>query len=101
MGERVDLQTIFEDLLGSDSVHFQQPSNVSLVYPTIIYKLDDISTDYADNSSYRRTKRYQVTLIDYDPDSPIVDRLLDLPTAAFDRAFAADQLNHFVIDLYF
>ena len=101
MGTRLELQTLFEDLLGSDNVYFQPPSNVSMRYPAIVYNRDFISAQFADNVSYARRTRYLVTVIDRDPDSLIPDKVAGLPMTSFVRHFAADSLNHDIFDVYF
>lgn len=101
MAQRLDLQAILVDLLGSENVYFQPPSNLQMVYPCIIYKRDDISTIHANNFPYKHKKRYQVTTVDVNPDSNIHDKLADLPFCAYERSFSADNLNHDVFNLYF
>lgn len=101
MGSRLQLSEILHDLLGSDEVYFQPPSNVQMRYPSIVYALDDAVVEHADNRPYRHTNRYLITAIDKDPDSKIWERILQLPTATFVRRFYADQLNHTVINLHF
>lgn len=56
---------------------------------------------HADNAPYTVDKRYLVTVIDYDPDSPIPDKIEWLPKASFQRAFTTDQLNHYIFNLFF
>jgi len=46
-------------------------------------------------------KRYQVTVIDADPDSIIPEKIEALPMCTFDRQFTADNLYHDVFSLYF
>lgn len=101
MGQRLDLQTILEAELGSGNVYFQPPANVQMQYPCIIYKKDQARTEFAGNSPYRFTKRYQVTVVDRNPDSVIPDKIALLPMCTFDRHFVADNLNHDVFTLYF
>lgn len=101
MGQRLDLQTLLEGLLGSRFVYFQPPANVQMQYPCIVYEKDDIDTRFADNKPYRFSKRYQVTVIDRNPDSDIPDKVAALPMTAFSRWFAADNLNHDVFNVYF
>lgn len=101
MGQRLDLQSLLETLLGSDQVYFQPPSNVQMNYPAIVYKRDDIDTDFADNSPYYTTKRYLVTVIDRNPDSDIHEKVVALPKTAYLRNFVAGNLNHDVLTLYF
>lgn len=100
-GRRLELQALLEDLLGSRNVYFQPPANVKMQYPAIVYSRDAADTQFAGNRPYRRTKRYQVTVIDRNPDSPVPDKVAELPMCAFERFFTADNLNHDVFGLYF
>ena len=70
-------------------------------YPCIVYRRDRPSVAFADNKPYRRTQRYQVTVIDSDPDSDIPDLIAALPLCEYDRFFTADNLNHDVFNLFF
>jgi len=101
MARRLDLQTLLETLLGSENVYFQPPTNLQMAYPAIVYKRDDIQPAFADNNPYRLTTRYMVTVIDRNPDSEIPLKVASLPQSNFNRAFAADNLNHDVFVLYF
>lgn len=101
MGRRLDLQAVLVELLGSDNVYFQPPANVTMKYPCIVYRRDNIHTNYADNESYLVTKRYQVTVIDQNPDSELPDKVSKLPACSFDRFFTADNLNHDIFSLFF
>jgi hypothetical protein len=99
MDRRLELQSIFELIV--TNVYFQPPQNFQLIYPCIIYERDGGEAKHADNVSYRRTKRYQVTVIDRNPDSELPDRVEELPLCRFDRFFTADSLNHHVFNLFF
>lgn len=101
MGRRADLQDILKDILGTDNVYFQPPPSVSMEYPCIVYQRDYEATTFADDKPYSRKKRYQVTVIDRDPDSVIPDKIADLPLSSFDRFYTADNLNHDVFKLFF
>lgn len=70
-------------------------------YPCIVYHPDIPVTEYADDIPYARTKRYQVTVIDRNPDSIIPDKVAQLRLCKQGRYFPANNLNHFVFDLYF
>jgi hypothetical protein len=70
-------------------------------YPAIVYGLEDIENTFADDGVYFFRKKYSVTVIDEDPDSPIVDKVAALPTCRFNRHFESDNLNHDVFILYF
>lgn len=98
---RLEVQAALESLLGSDHVYFQPPPNVYMSYPAIVYNRDYMEVEYADNLPYSQCLRYQVTVIDPDPDSLIFKKVADLPQAAFVRHFTADYLNHDIFDVYF
>lgn len=101
MGTRLELQALLEDLLEADHVYFQPPENVTMVYPAIVYNRDYQNVEYADSIPYARTLRYQVTVIDRDPDSLIPGKVAELPLCRYVRHFATDSLNHDVYDMYY
>lgn len=101
MALRLELQTLLEDLLGTRNVYFQPPANVQMEYPCILYKRDAADSQFAGNTPYRYTKRYQVTYISQDPDSEIPDKIAALPMCVFDRHYAVRNLNHDVFSLFF
>lgn len=101
MAPRLALQALLEAIVGTDNVYFQPPSNVQIKYPCIVYKRDTAETVFADNNPYRYTKRYQVTVIDRNPDSDIPDKVAALPMCTMARFYTADNLNHDVFTLYF
>jgi hypothetical protein len=98
---RLQLQSLLEELLGSENVYFQPPPNVSMRYPAIVYQRNLANTQFAGNHPYRYTKRYSVTVIDQDPDSPIPDKVASLPMCLFERHFTAGNLHHDVFNIYF
>ncbi len=97
--DRLQIQSLLEDL--APNVYFQPPNNTQLLYPCIIYKRDHAVSLFAGNRPYRFTKRYQVMVIDRDPDSPIPDKVAELPMCTYDRFFTADNLNHDVFNIFF
>ena len=101
MGQRLQLQSLFEELLGSENVYFQPPANVQMKYPAIVYERDYLLTQHADNKPYINTKRYQVTVIDRNPDTVIPDGIAELPMCTQERVFKAENLNHYVFTLFF
>lgn len=101
MARRLELQTLLESLIPNGTVYFQPPAEISMTYPCIVYKRDRAASEHADNLTYRYTKRYQVTVIDRDPDSDIPDRVKELPLCRHAAFFVAHSLNHDVFDLYF
>lgn len=99
MGQRLELHAILKTFC--DHVYFQPPENHKLEYPCIFYNRSRMNTQFADNVPYRFKKRYEVTVVDLDPDSAIPDKVASLPFCEFDRFFAADNLNHDVFNLFF
>lgn len=101
MTRREKLQETLIDILGSDNVYFQPPPSILLKYPCIVYHRDFRSMSYADNKPYKHKQRYQVTVIDPNPDSTIHEKVAELPLCSYDRNFTTDNLNHDVYDLFF
>lgn len=99
MGQRLDLQEKLEEITAH--VYFQPPTNNRIQYPCIVYEVDYAKTEHADNRPYTYTRRYQVTVIDRDPDSVIPKSVAMFPMCLLNRFFTADGLNHTVYTLYF
>ena len=101
MASRLDLHSLLVAIPGVAKVYFQPPSNEHMVYPCILYSIDNADTKFAGNKPYSHTWRYQLTIIDRDPDSGIRSRVAALPLAKFSRQFVANNLYHDVFELYF
>lgn len=101
MANRLDLQAELEELLGSRNVYFQPPASVRINYPAIVYTRSNIDNTFADDSVYMQSHFYEVTVIDEDPDSKIVDAVSKLPTCRFSRHFTSENLNHDTFIIYY
>ena len=101
MGSRTNLQSLLESILDSQNVYFQPPESLKLSYPCIIYGRSDVNINYADDGAYSHKIRYTVTLIDKNPDSTILEKLINLPLCSYDRHYKAENLNHDTFDLYY
>ena len=99
MNRREELQCLLEHF--TDNVYFQPPTNISIKYPAIIYNRRDVEKDRADNKTYRLKPSYNITVIDRNPDSCIVQHLLELDYCEFERQYVYDGLNHTILTLYF
>lgn len=99
--QRSDLQSILEELLGNENVYYQPGENTTMVYPAIVFSLDDISSQHADNLPYVTTKRYQVTHITRGHDTIVVDKLTRYPSTGFERAFRMNGLYHTIFNITF
>ena len=101
MAQRAELQDLLVEILGSDQVYFQPPPTVVMKYPCIVYARYHQFSEHADDIPYARRRRYQVTVIDRDPDSEIPDKVAAISSCIYDRFFTADNLNHDVFKLFF
>ena len=97
---RLELQSIFEKILGTRNVYFQPPESIKLKYPAIVYIRRNIDTKFANDGVYMQSPSYEATLIDEDPDSEYIEKLSKLPYATFERHFTSDNLNHDVFIIY-
>lgn len=98
--QRISLQTKLEEILGSENVYFQPPSNIKMHYPCIVYTRSTGYSRFADNGSWIFRSRYQIQLISKDPDNPAFDELAKLPYSSYDRHYVVDNLNHDVFNIY-
>lgn len=99
MASRLELHELLKGIC--KNVYFQAPPSVMMKYPAIRYKISDIQNTFADNEVYTQSHVYELTVIDPDPDSEIVDKISKLPTCRFNRNYAADNLNHTVFLIHF
>ena len=98
--KREELNEILVGLLGSRNVYFQPDQDIKMAYPAIVYEVDDQYAIFSNNSPYRRQDRYQLTLIDRDPDVPVRYKI-EAFNASFMRAAVIDGLSHRYYSLYF
>lgn len=101
MASRLKLHEILCEVLGSRNVYFNPPASLKMQYPAIVYNRKRIDNEHADNSVYIRNCAYELTVIDLDVDSEIVERVSKLPMCSFDRNFKSDNLDHNTFTLYY
>lgn len=101
MGKRVELQKIFEGLLGSKNVYYQPPETLKMEYPCIRYSKVNIDSKHADNIKYVNTNAYDAVVISKLPDNEVIEKILELPLTSYDRHYVSDNLNHDVIRIYY
>ena len=101
MASRLELHEVLCGILKSKSCYFQPPSSVRMQYPAIVYSRKDVEKRSADDIAYRKLPCYELILIDKNPDSEFIEKLLDLPYCSYDRHYESDNLNHDVFTLYF
>lgn len=101
MADRVELQSLLEELLGSENVYYRAPEGSKMSYPAIKYSKQTIRKDYANNRAYSMRDCYQLIVIAKLPDHPVIKKLLELPYCSYDRNYVADNLNHDVLTIYY
>lgn len=102
MASRLKLHNELKELLGSNYVYFQPPESVKLHFPCIVYARSSGDTDFADNISYRYTQQYEITVIDPNPDSEYIDKMIHaFSMITFNRHYTVDNLNHDVFKLFY
>lgn len=101
MGQRVDLHQKLIDALGTRYVYYQPPESIKLQYPCIIYSLSRLPIRYANDIPYSVDHGYDCILIDSNPESKILDRLVRLPLCKFDKPYTADNLYHYPFTIYY
>lgn len=99
MVSRLSLQTMLETLIELENVYFQPPDSSSMKYPAIKYSLSDIDNTFADNEVYKQQRSYELTVIDRNPDSVLVDKVSKLRTCKFDRQYKVNNLYHTVFTI--
>lgn len=101
MADRLDIQSILEELLESRNVYYQPPESKKMDYPAIKYSKKNIRTTHANNRKYSMMDCYELIVIARLPDHPVIKKLLELPYCSYDRRYVSDNLYHDVLTLYF
>lgn len=101
MSDRLDLQSILEELLDSRNVYYQPPESIKMKYDAIRYSKKNIRSTYANDGKYSMRDCYEVIVIAGRPDHPVIGKLLELPYCSYDRHYVADNLHHDVLTIYY
>lgn len=103
MVRRLILQNLLEELLGSKNVYFQPPSLEVLSsrgFPAIQYSIDDLYVNHADNLNYHNKERYQLFLIDRQPNPTMFEKIANLKMCSFERSYNQSNLRYDVFTIY-
>ena len=103
MASRIDeLHEKLSSIPNVVKVYRNPPPKTIMQYPCIRYSLSGVDLKSANNNNYMAAQKYEVTVIDYDPDSTIYDEIIrQFPRCKFDRMYITDNLYHYVITLYY
>lgn len=100
MKTRLEVQTVLEDLMGSRNVYYQPPESLKINYPCVVYSINKLNNDFANNDIYKQDHFYELVLIDSNPDSEYFKKMCLLPNFKFKNYYVSDNLNHFVFNIY-
>lgn len=101
MHNREEFHNKLKEVSGVDNVYFQPPEKFLMKYPAIRYNFDDVNKVYADNDIYSLNKAYQVIVIDKDPESEIVEKIIKMKYCTFIRSYVSDGLYHTIFKIYY
>lgn len=102
MADRLILQAMFEEILGSRNVYFNPPESVKMKYDAIRYELGGKDIKRANNKVYQKTNRYEGVVISLSPETTIPDEILShFEMCSLGRPYVADNLYHYPFTLYF
>jgi hypothetical protein len=103
MSKRLELHKILVETLGSPNVYFQPPSTVVMKYPCIVYSRTEVnfSTRFANGGVYVYRRAYTAILVDPNPDSDVIDKLINLPYCHYDTHYTKNNLNHDAFTIFY
>lgn len=101
MDRRLELHDILSGIQGVKKAYFQPPETEKLEYPCIIYHLQSVDMNNANNYPYKNRDCYHVMVIARNPDSQIRRSIESMQLCRFDRFYAVDGLNHWSYILYY
>jgi hypothetical protein len=96
-------RTLLSEILHGicNTVYFQPPDKQDMSFPCIVYQRVGEEKLFADNNQYRDFKKYTVTVIDRNPDSPISVNVSKIRYIKLSERFVTDNLYHDAYTLYF
>lgn len=101
MATREKLHELLCELLGSRNVYYDPPATVKMQYDAIRYSKKKPDVKFANDKRYKNLNCYEIIVIARKPDHPVIEKILDLPYASYDRHYPVDNLHHDVITLYY
>lgn len=99
MAPRAQLSLLLNAI--TPNVYFQPPTGTQMSFPCITYKRAQADARFANDAPYLLTRKYNITVIDRNPDSSLVEKVMRLPMCRHVSFFVVDNLNHDVFDIYF
>lgn len=98
---RSEVHTRLQELTGyGNRVYYNPSESVKMQYPCIVYNLDALGAQHADNRPYKRHDVYSVTHIYTKVSQESMSRMLaDEPGFKHTHTFISDNLHHDVFTL--
>lgn len=97
---RLSLHEELCEVLGSNKCYFSPPNRIEA--PCILYSKSSQYIRHADNFHYNKKDRWEITIIDTNPDSDIPNRFENhFIYFSKNREYATDGYYHFVYILYY
>ena len=91
---RLKLHEELKAILGTNNVYFQPPESFKMVLPCIVYTRSNIKNEHAGDNIYKQSYIYDVTVLDKNPDSEIVERLSKKNYAVYERRYVLNNIGH-------
>lgn len=83
-----------------ENVYYQPPNNLQIKYPCIVYRRKNIGNIHGNNNVYLQNHSFEITVIDYDPDSEITESISKLILCRHDRHFKTEGLYHDIFTIF-
>ena len=99
MGSRLDFHNILKEI--TPNVYYQAPTNITMRYPCIKYSRNSIDNKYGSDEVHIQNRSYSVVVMDYNPDSEIVDKISKLKYCRHTQHYVVNGLNHDIFNIYF
>lgn len=96
---RSELSAILHSIC--EHVYFQPPASKQLIFPCIIYSLDNLDINRADNEVYRLNDTYSITYATRDPDDENIHIIARLPMCSMTNTSTMDNLHNYNYRLCF
>lgn len=96
----LELQELFEEILGNTNVYFEPPPGTHMKFPCIRFKRIGFEPGWANNNVYIMNQQFEAILIYKTPNSPLPMKMAMLPLCSHVRQYTADNLTHDVYHIY-
>lgn len=101
LNRRLEVDEMLRNIVGQKRLYFQPPASMKMQYPCIRYSRYNIENSFANGKVYKQSHKYEIIVIDEDPDSGIVFEVSKIPGIKHDRHYESNNLNHDVFTLYY